>query len=86
MEHLIDAKEAARILGISQPAVHRLCNRGTLASIWLGSRRVFLRHKVKELAQSEEYLARTRRQNLYTREELEEAGQEKLDLEEESTS
>lgn len=75
MEHIIDAKQAARILGISQTAVHRLCNRGTLPSIWLGSRRVFVRAKVEQLANDQEYLRRTRRQPEYTQAELESQGQ-----------
>jgi len=79
MEHLIDTQKAAAILGISSTAVHRLCNRGTLPSIWLGSRRVFVRHKVEELARSPEYQKRTRRMIEYTQEELEQAGQSVMD-------
>lgn len=46
IENMIDAKEVADILGISTQAVHRLCNRGSLPSLWLSGRRVFLKHKV----------------------------------------
>lgn len=80
MEHMIDTKQAARILGISKAAVHRLCNRGTLPSIWLGSRRVFVRANVEKLANDQDYLRRTRRQSEYSREELEAAGQSTLEL------
>lgn len=60
MEHLIDTKQAARILGISETAVHRLVNRGTLPAIWLGSRRIFLRHQVVKLLEDPEYQRRSR--------------------------
>lgn len=60
MEHLIDCKRAAEILGISQTAVHRLVNRGTLPAIWLGSRRIFLRHQVEKLLDDAEYRKRSR--------------------------
>lgn len=86
MEHLIDAKKAADILGISEVAVHRLCNRGTLPSIWLGCRRIFVRHKVEALARDEEYLRRTRRRTEPSAEELEAAGQGRLGLEGEDSA
>jgi excisionase family DNA binding protein len=60
MEHLIESKEAAEILGISQTAVHRLVNRGTLPAIWLGSRRIFVRHQVLKLLEDPEYRKRSR--------------------------
>lgn len=60
MEHLIESKEAAEILGISQTAVHRLVNRGTLPAIWLGSRRIFVRHQVLKLLEDPEYRRRSR--------------------------
>lgn len=62
MEHLLDAKQAAQILGISETAVHRLVNRGTLPAIWLGSRRIFVRHNVEKLLRDPDYQRRTRAQ------------------------
>lgn len=50
IENMIDAKEAAEILQISVTAVHRLCNRGSLPSLWLAGRRVFLKHKIQAFA------------------------------------
>jgi len=50
IENMIDTREAARILGITPQAVNRLCNRGTLPSLWLGSRRVFVKLKVQKFA------------------------------------
>lgn len=47
IENMIDAKEAAEILGISVTAVHRLCNRGSLPNLWIAGRRVFLKHKIQ---------------------------------------
>lgn len=60
MEHLIDTREAARILGISETAVHRLVNRGTLPAVWLGSRRIFIRGRVEQLLKDAEYQRRSR--------------------------
>lgn len=62
MEHLIDSRKAADILGISPSAVHRLVNRGTLPAIWLGSRRVFIRQQVEKLLHDPEYAKRSRRE------------------------
>lgn len=60
MEHLIDTREAARILGVSETAVHRLVNRGTLPAVWLGSRRIFVRQRVEALLEDAEYQRRSR--------------------------
>lgn len=60
MEHLIDTRRAAEMLGISQTAVHRLVNRGTLPAIWLGSRRIYLRHQVEKLLEDPDYQKRSR--------------------------
>ena len=70
-ENEIDAKEAARLLGISVAAVHRLCNRGTLPGRFFSGRRVIQRQSIDALKQSPVYQKRTRRR---TFDELIEAG------------
>lgn len=62
-ENELSAAEAAQLLGITESALHRLCNRGTLAYRWFAGRRVINRVVVMELKSSNEYAKRTRRRS-----------------------
>ena len=55
IENLHSAKEAADRLGISVSALHRLCNRGTLPSLWIGSQRFVKRDALRELMSNAAY-------------------------------
>lgn len=60
MEDRLTTRQVAELLGISVSAVHRLCNRGTLAWSWFAGRRVFQRSAVESLKESPGYSKRTR--------------------------
>lgn len=62
-ENECTAQEAARFLGISVAAVHRLCNRLTLPSRFFAGRRVIQRTALVALKQSPVYRKRTRRRS-----------------------
>jgi len=61
LEGWVTAADAARTLGVTVTAVHRLCARGTLASAWLGGVRFIRREKVIELRDDVGYQARSRK-------------------------
>ena len=61
IESEVTAQDAARLLGISVAAVHRLCNRGTLPGRFFAGRRVIQRQSIDALKQSPVYQKRTRR-------------------------
>lgn len=61
LENMIETKEVAQILGISVQAVSRLCNRGSIPFLWLGGRRVYIRHKILLYSMDPERMKKTRK-------------------------
>lgn len=51
---------AARLLGVSQQAVHRLVQRGRLAAVWVDGRRLYRVDAVEALLRDPAYLAKSR--------------------------
>lgn len=49
MDRLIDAKEAARLLGISYGSLQRMVRNGQLKVIWVGSRRGVMRFRPESI-------------------------------------
>lgn len=64
LENYYTAKEAASHLRISVSALHRLCARGRLASVWIGSQRFVRKDAVRLLEFDVDYQRSTRRHNL----------------------
>lgn len=58
---LMETREVAEALGISKPAVIRLCGRGTLKSFFIGGVRLFDPIEVAKLQCCPEYRKRSRR-------------------------
>lgn len=72
----MNAREVSKRLGITVSAVHRLCNRGTLASVRCGWCRLFRWEAVEALVANGGYQSRSRRKA--TMKELEDGGQIRL--------
>jgi excisionase family DNA binding protein len=77
LENYLSAKEAARELRISVSALHRLCARGRLASVWIGAQRFVRKDQVRLLAHDVDYQRASRRfaYRGKTLDELEQGGQ-----------
>jgi excisionase family DNA binding protein len=61
LDNYYSAKEAAGHLNISVSALHRLCNRGRLASVWVGSQRFIRRDVIRLLEFDVDYQRCTRK-------------------------
>lgn len=75
MESWLSTKEVAAALGISQTAVNRLCDRGTLAFRFVAGRKIVSSRVLDNYVMDE--AAQARRRNM---KELEDAGQQVIEL------
>lgn len=71
IDNYYSAKEAALHLRISVSAVHRLCARGRLASVWIGAQRYIRKDAIRLLEFDVDY-QRTTRRNSYRGKSLDE--------------
>jgi DNA-binding transcriptional MerR regulator len=75
MEKFLCARVAARRLGISVSALHRLANRGTIAYVRVSFARYFRASEIERLLADPGYLRRSRARKTLSLAELEAKGQ-----------